>query len=249
MAALGVVYTLYLLPNHFPRLCLLYISWSTPTFHSTGKSVLGTGSEDVTFFFWCSPPQQWPPPIYVVCFHGTALPAFRFGKLMYAWLLVVQVPTHSMPTTAVWMDAGRCHHGCSQRSFLPYLLPNLLSRLCHLARVVPQAKDSTVLVEGCLFDTCYASKKGGGLLQESGQLSVVGTLFYNNTAGSNNVESGERSKQMRAELQLRGRHLHRGVVSQSWGRCSQSLPSPPPTTVRALGSGDLSLIHTRNQVD
>ncbi|CAM9574874.1 unnamed protein product, partial [Ectocarpus sp. 12 AP-2014] len=51
------------------------------------------------------------------------------------------------------------------------------------------AKDSTVLVEGCLFDTCYASKKGGGLLQESGQLSVVGSLFYNNTAGSNNEES------------------------------------------------------------
>ncbi|CAM9587167.1 unnamed protein product [Ectocarpus fasciculatus] len=53
------------------------------------------------------------------------------------------------------------------------------------------AKESTVLVEGCLFDTCYASKKGGGLLQESGQLTVVGTLFYNNTAGSDNVESEE----------------------------------------------------------
>ncbi|CBJ32402.1 adhesin-like protein [Ectocarpus siliculosus] len=52
-----------------------------------------------------------------------------------------------------------------------------------------EAKDSTVLVEGCLFDTCYASKKGGGLIQESGQLSVVGSLFYNNTAGSNNEES------------------------------------------------------------
>ncbi|CAN0448965.1 unnamed protein product, partial [Ectocarpus sp. 8 AP-2014] len=51
------------------------------------------------------------------------------------------------------------------------------------------AKDSTVLVEGCLFDTCYASKKGGGLLQESGQLSVVGSLFYNNTAGSDNQDS------------------------------------------------------------
>ncbi|CAB1104673.1 unnamed protein product [Ectocarpus sp. CCAP 1310/34] len=51
------------------------------------------------------------------------------------------------------------------------------------------AKDSTVLVEGCLFDTCYASKKGGGLLHESGQLSVVGSLFYNNSAGSDNQES------------------------------------------------------------
>ncbi|CBJ33129.1 asn/thr-rich large protein family protein [Ectocarpus siliculosus] len=51
------------------------------------------------------------------------------------------------------------------------------------------AKDSTVLVEGCLFDTCYASKKGGGLLQESGQLSVVGSLFFNNTAGSDNQDS------------------------------------------------------------
>ncbi|CBJ33130.1 polymorphic outer membrane protein [Ectocarpus siliculosus] len=52
-----------------------------------------------------------------------------------------------------------------------------------------EAKDSTVLVEGCLFDTRYASKKGGGLLQKSGQLSVVGSLFYNKTAGSDNEDS------------------------------------------------------------
>ena len=47
-----------------------------------------------------------------------------------------------------------------------------------------------MLIDGCLFDDCYASEKGGGFHLEGGQISVVNSLFYNNTAGSVNEERG-----------------------------------------------------------
>ena len=46
-------------------------------------------------------------------------------------------------------------------------------------------------VDGCLFNDNYASKKGGGVHVGKGQVSVVDSLFFNNLAGSDNVESGE----------------------------------------------------------
>lgn len=52
-------------------------------------------------------------------------------------------------------------------------------------------EESAVLLDGCLFDTCYAGKKGGGLLQEDGQMSIANSLFFKNRAGSNNKEGGE----------------------------------------------------------
>ncbi len=54
-----------------------------------------------------------------------------------------------------------------------------------------QVENTDVLVDGCLFDSCYASKKGGGFHQEDGYISVVDSLFYNNVAGSTNEEAGE----------------------------------------------------------
>ena len=46
-------------------------------------------------------------------------------------------------------------------------------------------------VDGCLFDDNYARKKGGGVHVGKGQVSVVDSLFFNNLAGSDNVESDE----------------------------------------------------------
>ncbi|CAM9180152.1 unnamed protein product, partial [Ascophyllum nodosum] len=46
-------------------------------------------------------------------------------------------------------------------------------------------------VDGCLFDDNYASSKGGGVNIDKGQVSVVDSLFFNNLAGSKNVESEE----------------------------------------------------------
>jgi len=57
--------------------------------------------------------------------------------------------------------------------------------------LAPQVVDSDVLIDGCLFDDCYASKKGGGFHQEDGRASIVNSLFCNNTAGSINLEKGE----------------------------------------------------------
>ncbi|CAN0138387.1 unnamed protein product, partial [Pylaiella littoralis] len=50
---------------------------------------------------------------------------------------------------------------------------------------------SDVMIEGSLFDSCYASKKGGGFHQGQGQTSVVDSLFYNSSAGSDNVIAEE----------------------------------------------------------
>ncbi|CAN0356022.1 unnamed protein product, partial [Ectocarpus sp. 12 AP-2014] len=48
-----------------------------------------------------------------------------------------------------------------------------------------------VLVDGCLFEKCFASKKGGGMHQGIGQISVLDSVFYNNTAGSANIEDDD----------------------------------------------------------
>lgn len=48
-----------------------------------------------------------------------------------------------------------------------------------------------MLLDGCLFDGCYASKKGGGVHQGIGQVTVLDSLFYENIAGSDNVEDGK----------------------------------------------------------
>lgn len=67
-------------------------------------------------------------------------------------------------------------------------LPPILSHPCF------QARDTAVLIDGCLFEDCYAGKEAGGVFQDAGRMSVVGSLFYNNTAGSNNTDGGERAK-------------------------------------------------------
>ena len=52
--------------------------------------------------------------------------------------------------------------------------------------------DSTALyLDGCLFDDNYANNKGGGVIIDEGQVSIVNSLFFNNLAGSDNVEFGE----------------------------------------------------------
>ena len=48
-----------------------------------------------------------------------------------------------------------------------------------------------MLLDGCLFDDNYASNKGGGVHMGNGSVSVVDSLFFNNLAGSDNVEDGE----------------------------------------------------------
>lgn len=68
-----------------------------------------------------------------------------------------------------------------------------LNKECHRPSV-SQVLETDVLVDGCLFDDCYASKKGGGFHQEDGYVSILNSLFYNNTAGSGNEEFGERSR-------------------------------------------------------
>jgi len=60
-----------------------------------------------------------------------------------------------------------------------------------VVRSVLQVESTNVLIDGCLFDSCYASKKGGGFHQEDGYVSVINSLFYNNVAGSTNEEAGE----------------------------------------------------------
>ena len=54
-----------------------------------------------------------------------------------------------------------------------------------------QAEHTNILIDGCLFEDCYASKKGGGMHQGIGQISVLGSVFYNCNAGSGNTEDGE----------------------------------------------------------
>ena len=48
-----------------------------------------------------------------------------------------------------------------------------------------------MLVDGCLFEGGYAQKKGGGISQQNGNMSVSGSVFYGNGAGGRNVEHGK----------------------------------------------------------
>lgn len=44
---------------------------------------------------------------------------------------------------------------------------------------------------GSVFEGCYAGNKGGALDLSSGGLTVTGSVFSNNSAGSDNVKDGE----------------------------------------------------------
>lgn len=61
-------------------------------------------------------------------------------------------------------------------------------------RVTPrgQVELTDVMVDSCMFEQCYASKKGGALHQGVGQITVLNSVFFENVAGSDNDESGER---------------------------------------------------------
>lgn len=59
---------------------------------------------------------------------------------------------------------------------------------------------SEVLVDGCLFEGCYAKKKGGGASQLNGNMSVLGSVFYGNVAGGENIENGEHMDEWRILL-------------------------------------------------
>lgn len=55
-----------------------------------------------------------------------------------------------------------------------------------------QGEAADLVVRGCLFEECYASKKGGGVHQGGGgKMSLLHSVFFNNSAGSINVEDGE----------------------------------------------------------
>lgn len=54
-----------------------------------------------------------------------------------------------------------------------------------------QAELSKVIVDGCLFEECYAKRKGGGVAHKNGNMSVVSSVFYGNRAGGENIEHGE----------------------------------------------------------
>ncbi|CAN0077212.1 unnamed protein product, partial [Laminaria digitata] len=45
------------------------------------------------------------------------------------------------------------------------------------------AGDSNALINGCLFEGNYANNKGGALHHEDQQISIIGSVFYNNEAG------------------------------------------------------------------
>lgn len=61
-----------------------------------------------------------------------------------------------------------------------------------------QAEHTNILIDGCLFEANYASQKGGGMHQGVGQVSLVDSLFYDNVAGSENVEDGRLAKYVHA---------------------------------------------------
>lgn len=63
--------------------------------------------------------------------------------------------------------------------------------VCLLVNSSVQCEHSNLFINGCLFDDNYANNKGGGVHIGVGRVSVVDSLFFNNFAGSKNVESGE----------------------------------------------------------
>lgn len=54
-----------------------------------------------------------------------------------------------------------------------------------------QAKDSYVLVDGCLFEGNYAGDKRGAIHHDERNISVVGSVFNDNVAGSQNEKGSE----------------------------------------------------------
>lgn len=57
-----------------------------------------------------------------------------------------------------------------------------------------QSNDTDTFIFGCLFEDCYAGKKGGGMTKRAGgKMSVLQSGFYNNSAGSDSVKDGEMS--------------------------------------------------------
>eukprot|EP00904_Undaria_pinnatifida_P010820 jgi/Undpi1/6869/HiC_scaffold_21.g09345.m1 len=50
---------------------------------------------------------------------------------------------------------------------------------------------SEVLIDSCLFEGGYAQNKGAGISHGNGNMSVLRSVFYNNTAGGNNIDSEE----------------------------------------------------------
>lgn len=62
----------------------------------------------------------------------------------------------------------------------------------------------SLLMDNCKIEECYASKKGGGLQFARGNMTVLGSHFFNNSAGSENLEDGKVSlkRLKRAALSL-----------------------------------------------
>ena len=81
-----------------------------------------------------------------------------------------------------------------------------------------QAKRSNVSIDGCLFNGCYASQKGGGINQDVEKMSVMSSVFYNNVAGSNNVAGGESYNGQRVSSFVKVGRGER-VVLQAATRC------------------------------
>ena len=59
---------------------------------------------------------------------------------------------------------------------------------------LPQSEYTRVSIDGSLFNENYARNNGGGVHMGNGQVSVVDSLFFNNVAGSSNVDDGEQQQ-------------------------------------------------------
>lgn len=91
-----------------------------------------------------------------------------------------------------------------------------------MRRSPAQVFSCDTLVSGSLFEECYASKRGGGLHQYEGNLTVSATVFANNSAGGDNDESGEPSHGRRVPSIRRGRE--RRVLTVSAAAAPTALP-------------------------
>lgn len=68
-----------------------------------------------------------------------------------------------------------------------------------------QARKSYVLVDGCLFEGNYAGNKGGAIHHQDGNISVLGSVFYDNVAGSENEHDSESSQRCGTVGEHKGR--------------------------------------------
>lgn len=57
--------------------------------------------------------------------------------------------------------------------------------------IFQQAPNSHVMVDGCLFEGNYAGNKGGAIHHEEMNISVLGSVSYDNVAGSESVKDSE----------------------------------------------------------